>query len=232
MPKIYKYLSPNFNDRPSDKELDLIVIHYTSMQLVNEALTRLCDPTAAVSSHYLIESNGTLHHLVDDTKRAWHAGVSFWQGERDINGISIGIELDNGGHDFDLPFYPACQIEALLSLLTDLVQKYHIPKERIIGHSDIAPTRKRDPGEHFPWQLLHNHGFGLWPETDSVRHAPQSVLEVQQCLTAIGYDCPLTDILDAQTSSVIEAFQRHFTPMEITGTITPQLKFNLSCFHT
>lgn len=230
MPPIGNFSSPNFNDRPTFKKLNLIVLHYTGMTPAEEALTRLCDPDAKVSAHYLIEKNGKLHQLVDETKRAWHAGISFWQGETDINGISLGIEIDNGGHDFGLPDYPAAQIEALLHLLEKLVQKYNVPKERIIGHSDIAPTRKIDPGEHFPWLTLHEHGFGLWPEATPVRIAPQSIFDAQHILAAIGYDCPLTGALDSQTIAVIEAFQRHFTPHEITGTLTSHLQYILSCF--
>jgi N-acetylmuramoyl-L-alanine amidase len=138
--------------------------------------------------------------------------------------------LDNGGHDFGLPPYPDAQIKTLLHLLKTLRQKYYISKERIIGHSDIAPTRKTDPGEHFPWQTLHEHGFGLWPEGAPVMPLPQSIIDVQQILARIGYDCPVKGILDEQTVAVIKAFQRHFTPNEITGRLTPHLQYTLSCF--
>lgn len=230
MPSTGTFSSPNFNDRPSSKKLDLIVLHYTGMVPAQAALTRLCDPAAKVSAHYFIEENGLVHQLVDEAKRAWHAGISFWNEESDINGISLGIEIDNGGHDFGLPAYPMIQIEALLRLLDELVQKYQIPKERIIGHSDVAPTRKLDPGEHFPWTLLNDHGFGLWPEATPVRPQPQSILDTQHVLASIGYDCPLTGILDTETIAAIEAFQRHFTPHEITGSLTPNLQYSLSCF--
>lgn len=224
--------SPNFNKRPSSRNPELIIIHYTGMQPAGDALSKLCNPDAAVSAHYLIEKNGSIYRLVEDKNRAWHAGLSYWQGERDINGISLGIELDNGGHDFALPSYPAKQIEALLSLLSELSQKYHISPERIIGHSDIAPSRKIDPGEHFPWEILHKYGFGLWPGDLPVRDEPQSIPQVQEILEEIGYDCPQTNILDPLTVAVIQAFQRHFTPAEITGTITQKLKYILSCFNT
>lgn len=230
MSSIRTFLSPNFNERPSFRKLDLIIIHYTGMATAQAALARLCEPNTKVSAHYLIERNGQLYQLVDEKKRAWHAGVSFWQGETDINGISLGIELDNGGHDFGLPAYPEIQIKALLSLLNELVQKYHIPKNRIIGHSDIAPTRKMDPGEHFPWRILHNHGFGLWPESSPASPQPQSIHEVQKTLAVIGYDCPLTGTLDPQTVAIIKAFQQHFTPQEITGTLTPYLQYILGYF--
>ena len=227
---VRRFLSPNFNERPTPKKVDLIVIHYTGMVTAQAALTRLCEPAAQVSSHYLIEKNGYLHELVDEKKRAWHAGISFWKGETDINGISLGIELDNGGHDFGLPAYPEDQIKTLLLLLDKLVTQYSLHKERIIGHSDVAPTRKRDPGEHFPWLVLHKKGFGLWPESCAVNPEPQSIYEIQKKLGEIGYNCPFTGILDLQTTATIKAFQQHFTPQEITGTPTPNLRHTLSCF--
>jgi N-acetylmuramoyl-L-alanine amidase len=230
MSLIHHYQSPNFDERPNHQCLDLIIIHYTGMEKVKEALTRLCDPLAKVSAHYLIDQKGQCYQLVDDQKRAWHAGVSYWQGIRDINGISLGIELDNGGHDGGLPFFLEPQIQALLSLLTCLSQKYHINKKKIIGHSDIAPLRKMDPGELFPWLTLHQHGFGLWPTSTPQQAVPQSIRDVQKILRIIGYDCPLNGIIDHQTEAVIRAFQRHFTPTEITGTLTSQLKDTLSCF--
>lgn len=232
MSLIHHYQSPNFDERSNPQCLDLIIIHYTGMEKVKEALTRLCDPLAKVSAHYLIDQKGKCYQLVDDQKRAWHAGVSYWQGIRDINGISLGIELDNGGYDGGLPFFPEPQIQALLSLLTCLSQKYHINKKKIIGHSDVAPLRKMDPGELFPWFTLYQHGFGLWPASTSQQAVPQSILEVQKILRGIGYDCPLNGIIDHQTEAVIQAFQRHFTPNEITGTLTNQLKNVLSCFET
>lgn len=231
MSPILSYQSPNFDERSNHQCLDLIIIHYTGMKKVKEALTRLCDPLAKVSAHYLIDQNGQCYQLVDDQKRAWHAGVSCWQGIRDINSISLGIELDNAGHDFGLPFFPEPQIQALLSLLTHLSQKYHIGREKIIGHSDVAPLRKMDPGELFPWVTLHHYGFGLWPASVPQQPVPQSILEVQKILSAIGYDCPLSGIIDRQTEAVIRAFQRHFTPDEITGTVTPQLNDTLSRFN-
>lgn len=232
MSPIHSYLSPNFDERPTHPKIDLIIIHYTGMEKVKEALTRLCDPNAKVSAHYLIDQSGFTYQLVNDQKRAWHAGVSYWQGRRDINGISLGIELDNSGHNFGLPPFPSAQITCLLELLQRLSQKYHIHKERIIGHSDIAPMRKNDPGELFPWQTLHEQGFGLWPAAKPVSKTPESVEEIQKSLAAIGYECPLTGQLDLQTITVIQAFQRHFTPSEITGTVTTQLKYILSCFKT
>jgi N-acetylmuramoyl-L-alanine amidase len=232
MSLIHHYQSPNFDERPNHQCLDLIIIHYTGMEKVKEALTRLCDPLAKVSAHYLIDQKGQCYQLVDDQKRAWHAGVSYWQGIRDINGISLGIELDNGGHDGGLPFFPESQIQALVSLLISLSQKYHINKKKIIGHSDVAPLRKMDPGELFPWLTLHQYGFGLWPASTSQQAVPQSIFEVQKILRIIGYDCPLNGIIDHQTEAVIRAFQRHFTPNEITGTLTSQLKDTLSCFET
>ena len=154
--------SPNFDERCLP--VDLLVLHYTGMASGKEALERLCDPVAKVSAHYMIEEGGRIFHLVDEDKRAWHAGVSSWEGETDINSRSIGVELVNGGHDYGLPAYPDKQIRALLYLLEDIIKRWpDLHPSQCVGHSDIAPARKQDPGELFPWQYLARSrvlGFG------------------------------------------------------------------------
>lgn len=152
MKLLHNYKSPNFTARRGGHEIpSMIIIHYTGMKTGQEALERLCDPEAQVSAHYVIEENGDIYQLVDDDKRAWHAGASEWQGETDINSASIGIELVNPGHEWGYRDFPDVQIEALIELSKDLVERYGIPVERILGHSDVAPGRKQDPGELFPW---------------------------------------------------------------------------------
>lgn len=154
MKMLHDYKSPNYGARRGGQAPSMILIHYTGMKTGKAALERLCDPAAEVSAHYVIEENGDLYHLVDDEHRAWHAGVSEWEGETDINSASIGIELVNPGHEWGYRPFPEVQIAALIALCRDLVATYDIPIERILGHSDVAPGRKQDPGELFPWDRL------------------------------------------------------------------------------
>lgn len=159
MPPILHHPSPNYNARRSGFDRPhYIIVHYTGMESGAAALTRLCHPAAEVSAHYMIEEDGQIIHLVDETMRAWHAGKSLWNGIEDMNSASIGIELVNGGHDFlvngQLPPYPDEQIQSLITLCIQIMQRWNIPIENILGHSDIAPGRKRDPGEHFPWPAV------------------------------------------------------------------------------
>lgn len=223
------FRSPNFNERKST-QISLIIVHYTDMLDAKEALTRLCDPQSQASAHYLIHKSGEIFQLVEDSKRAWHAGKSYWQGLTDINDISLGIELDNTGHSGTLEPYPKEQISTLISLLESLCKAYNINPSQVIGHSDISPSRKEDPGEHFPWEKIKEYGFGLWPSSTPLRQTPETVAEIQELLSKIGYDCPLTGEVDDKTKSVITAFQRHFTPKEITGSVTNSLRHFLSFF--
>ncbi len=220
MLKKIHHLSPNFEPRPSGVPLDMIVLHYTDMLNAEEALARLCDPEVKVSAHFLISKEGALYQLVDPKYRAWHAGSSFWKGEEDINSRSIGIELDNLGHSFGPEPFPIPQMNTLYDLLEELIQTYGIPAHRIVGHSDVAPLRKQDPGELFPWHDLARKGFGLWPKekpSSPCSSVPSNFLEVQQALRDIGYGCPLTGVWDDDSQKICWAFQRHFTPHELTG---------------
>jgi N-acetylmuramoyl-L-alanine amidase len=207
--------SPNCGPRPRAPAIDLVVIHYTGMPTGAEALERLCDPTAAVSAHYLVEEDGTTFRLVADEMRAWHAGVSGWAGARDINDRSIGIELVNPGHEWGYRPFPAPQMAALLDLLRDLVGRHPIPPHRIVGHSDVSPARKTDPGELFDWPALARAGFGLWPTVGArVRIAAAGEPEVRDLLTRLGYDFGLPG---ADFAAVVRAFQRHFRPGHVDG---------------
>lgn len=214
--------SPNFDQRRGPP--DMVVLHYTGMRTGAEALERLCDPAAKVSAHYLIEEDGRVYQLVPEERRAWHAGVSFWKGERDINAVSIGIELVNPGHEFGYADFPEMQIEALIGLLDAIRGRWTIPNARILGHSDVAPARKADPGEKFPWKRLALDGHGLWAEPDAAPGAPLAigdegtgVFALQAGLTRLGYDSAPSGQYDGDTEAFVKAFQRHWRPERVDG---------------
>lgn len=208
--------SPNHDPRPEGVPVDILVLHYTGMRTAEEALARLCDPAAKVSAHYTIDRDGRIFRHVDESRRARHAGVSYWAGERDVNGRSIGIELVNPGHEFGyIPFADA-QIAALIGLAHDILARHSIPPARVVGHSDVAPNRKMDPGELFPWEQLAQECIGLFParQRGSVKpgHGDDGVA---QMLAEYGYGVP-PDVA-WPLDSVITAFQRHFRPEKIDG---------------
>jgi len=202
--------SPNQDDRPAGQEVDILLLHYTGMESCEAALERLCDPQAGVSAHYCIDEDGSVYALVPEDARAWHAGVALWKGASDINARSIGIELVNPGHEFGYRAFPPAQIAALKILALDILARHPIPAERVLGHSDVAPLRKEDPGEFFDWRGLAAAGIGLWPQDGS-----PAVLEnaVAKALARIGYG-----YTDENLPAVIRAFQRRYRPGGITGT--------------
>lgn len=185
--------SPNFDARRPN----LVIIHHTSNDAVDDALRTLTTPERKVSSHYLIGRDGAIIQLVDESARAWHAGKSWWGGITDINSVSLGIELDNNGSE---PF-PEVQIQALLTLLTDIRQRYPIPSANFIGHADVAPTRKDDPSAWFPWKKLAEQGFGLWCD-EPLAPTPEG-FDLTLALTALGYD-------PAVPEASRQAFHRHY----------------------
>jgi N-acetylmuramoyl-L-alanine amidase len=214
--------SPNFDQRRGPP--DMVVLHYTGMRTGAEALERLCDPESKVSAHYLIEEDGRVFQLAPEERRAWHAGVSFWKGERDINAVSIGIELVNPGHEFGYADFPEMQIEAVIGLLDAIRGRWTIPNARILGHSDVAPERKIDPGEKFPWKRLALDGHGLWIEPDPAPGAPLAlgdegagVFALQAGLTRLGYDSAPSGQYDEHTRTIVTAFQRHWRPEAVDG---------------
>jgi N-acetylmuramoyl-L-alanine amidase len=214
--------SPNFDARTAPP--DMIVLHYTGMTSGEDALARLRDPEAKVSAHSLIEEDGRVFTLVAEERRAWHAGVSFWRGARDVNGVSIGVELVNPGHEHGYRAFPEPQIEALIALLDDIRGRWSIPDARILGHSDVAPARKQDPGELFPWRRLAEAGHGLWVEPPASPGAPlgegetgAGVFALQAGLTRLGYDCAPSGDYDDDTAVIVAAFQRHWRPDRIDG---------------
>jgi N-acetylmuramoyl-L-alanine amidase len=219
MPTLIQTPSPNFDTRAIGVKLTYIVLHYTGMKTGAEALSRLTDPASKVSAHYLIEEDGRIFALVDEAKRAWHAGVSFWRGESDINSASIGIELVNPGHLHGYRPFPAKQIAALKELMHDIVKRHGMdPRRAVLAHADVAPGRKEDPGELFPWQELAEAGLGFWPQPETGDYGHASDSEVQRFLRRIGYDCPDSDAYDLPTRNALIAFQRHFEPNNFTGT--------------
>lgn len=215
--QIIAHPSPNFNARKPGA-IDMLVLHYTGMQSCDAALTRLCDAAAKVSAHYLIDEDGQVYQMVAEEQRAWHAGVSFWAGERDINSRSIGIELVNPGHEFGYCVFPQPQMRVLAELAQEILSRHPIPPHRVLGHSDVAPGRKSDPGELFDWSWLAAQGVGLWPSSYTTNTAaPVDILALQKHLACFGYDVPQTGIYGTQTRAVITAFQRHFRPAKVDG---------------
>lgn len=207
--------SPNFGDRrlptASGRAAPcLILLHYTDMPDARSARLLMQDPNHQASAHFLIDTDGTTEALVPIAARAWHAGKSGWAEERDINSLSIGIELQNTGHRGGKQPYPSAQMEALIALCRYLTETQRIDAEAILGHSDVAPGRKQDPGEHFPWQKLAEAGYGYWPRDDEKDTAdigaPLHLAETAALLTRCGYDPHL------ETPVRLEAFQRHFVP--------------------
>lgn len=200
--------SPNQDSRNpdgrGDARVDMLVLHYTGMPTAQAALERLCDPAAKVSAHYTLDEDGTVYAHVPEARRAWHAGVSHWAGATDINARSIGIEIVNPGHAFGYRAFPPEQIAALTTLCHGILLRHHIPSARVLGHSDVAPARKEDPGELFPWERLAKAGIGLWPDAIRSDLGPDA-------LTRYGYDP------QAPQDKVITAFQRHFRPGGLTG---------------
>ena len=197
--------SPNFDARPIGGPIDMLVLHYTGMESAKAALDRLCDPAAKVSAHYLIDEDGSITAMVDESARAWHAGASCWRGNRDVNARSIGIELVNPGHDNGYRAFPEAQMAALERLAAEILARHPIPPRNVVAHSDVAPIRKIDPGELFDWRRLALRGIGLWPESATGRTG-----DVTDALAAYGYD-----VTDAKAA--VSAFQRRFRPACFDG---------------
>ena len=211
--KLLQRPSPNQDDR-GGTPVDMLVLHYTGMTSGEAAMARLCDPAAKVSAHYTIGEDGTVYAMVPESRRAWHAGLSCWAGARDINSRSIGIELVNPGHEFGYRPFPAAQIDALIALGDAILARHPIAPWRVLGHSDVAPARKDDPGELFPWVSLAEAGIGFWasPGDDPGDEA------VAPLLTRYGYDP------EAPLQKVVAAFQRHFRPARVDGTADRQTR--------
>ena len=214
--------SPNFDARRAPP--DMVVLHYTGMKTGEEALARLRDPAAKVSAHYLVEEDGRVFALVDEARRAWHAGVSFWRGERDINARSIGVEVVNPGHEFGYRPFPQVQVAAVIALLDEMRDRWTIDDAHILGHSDVAPLRKQDPGELFPWRTLARAGHGLWVEPpaapgDDLAPGDEGlgVLAIRGALGRLGYEIAPIGPFDFDLAEIIVAFQRHWVQSRADG---------------
>lgn len=213
--------SPNHDARPQGAPVDILLLHYTGMKTSDEALARLCDPEAKVSAHYTIDRTGCVYRHVPEDRRAWHAGVSSWAGETNVNGRSIGIELVNPGHEFGYEPFAAPQIAALVELAKAILARHLIPPHRVLGHSDVAPARKIDPGELFPWARLAAEGIGLWPQGgEPVSAASVDGERFQAALRRFGYG--FAPEADVPVEAAIAAFQRHFRPSVIDGVADAQ----------
>jgi N-acetylmuramoyl-L-alanine amidase len=221
--------SPNFDARPGDGRVDMLVLHYTGMRTAKEALDRLCDPAAKVSAHYMIDEDGVVTRMVAEEKRAWHAGLSSWRSRTDINGASIGIELVNPGHEFGYRRFPEPQMAALEELARGILGRHPVPARHVVGHSDVAPLRKQDPGELFDWPRLARAGIGFWPDFGAQTvPQPLNLRESQAHLIEIGYFCPQSGALDAITTAAILAFQRHFRPKCCDGVLDTETRRHIA----
>jgi N-acetylmuramoyl-L-alanine amidase len=218
--------SPNHGERKAGAKIDMVVLHYTGMADTEAALTRLCTAGTDVSAHYVVMEDGRIIQLVPEDRRAWHAGIASWAGESDVNSCSIGIEIANPGHSHGYPDFPKRQIAATIMLCRSIFTRFQIPAWRVLAHSDVAPTRKQDPGEKFPWNVLHGAGIGMWVKpAPIVQGGPIFVLgendpaitEIQSRLAKFGYDVQVTGSYDGPTRDVIAAFQRHFRPAKVDG---------------
>jgi N-acetylmuramoyl-L-alanine amidase len=207
----------------------MLVFHYTGVESAQRAIEWLARAESRVSAHYVIDEAGNITQLVAESMRAWHAGEAVWAGERDINSLSVGIEIHNPGHDLGYCEFPEAQLRALEALALDIIARHKIPAERVLGHSDVAPSRKQDPGEKFPWARLARAGIGHWVIPEPVEGPPplppgapgMRLADVQTLFGAYGYGIEPTGLWDAQTEFVVRAFQRHFRPERIDGRIDP-----------
>jgi N-acetylmuramoyl-L-alanine amidase len=203
----------------------MLILHYTGMQTAQGAVDRLRDPAAQVSSHYVVDEDGTVLRMVPEDKRAWHAGVSQWRGYNALNARSIGIEIVNPGHEWGYRPFPALQMAAVCDLCRVILSRHAIPARNIVAHSDVAPDRKEDPGELFDWRGLAENGVGLWPEgvpdlgTGGATRDAASLRPVRAALNEIGYRVMPEGALDPALSTVVRAFQRHWRPEAITGQV-------------
>jgi N-acetylmuramoyl-L-alanine amidase len=221
--------SPNHQPRRGVARPDILLLHYTGMASTQAALERLCDPGPQVSSHYLVFEDGRIFQLVPEARRAYHAGASHWEGSTDINSRSVGIEIGNQGHDFGCPAFPDAQIERVIALCRDIVARWSIAPWHVLAHSDIAPSRKRDPGEVFPWQRLAAAGVGAYVAPEPIVRGGalcpgdhgEAVARLQRLLADYGYGITASGYYDSTTHEMVTAFQRHFRTARVDGIADP-----------
>jgi N-acetylmuramoyl-L-alanine amidase len=220
---------PSPNQDARDERVDILLMHYTGMVGEGEAIERLSDPEAKVSSHYFVHEDGRIVQMVPEARRAWHAGLSSWKGQTNINARSIGIEVANPGHEWGYRDFPDVQIDAVIALCRDIVARRGIKRERVLAHSDVAPDRKNDPGERFPWDRLAAAGVGLWVEpapiapgrTFSSTDRGKEVEDLQKQFARFGYSAETKGLYNDNTYNVVTAFQRHFRPERVDGLADP-----------
>jgi len=219
--------SLNFGERKDGRRPDMLLLHYTGTPNAAGALEHLRSPTSQVSAHYFVFEDGRVIQLVQEGKRAWHAGIAVWSGESDINSCSIGIEIANPGHEFGYRDFPKRQIAAVTALCRGILTRNAIPPERVLGHSDVAPGRKQDPGEKFPWRTLYESGVGNWVRPAKILDGPllalgdrgDGVTAMQRLLAEYGYGVAINGNYDSAMHEVVTAFQRHFRPERVDGVI-------------
>jgi N-acetylmuramoyl-L-alanine amidase len=218
--------SPNHGERKDGRRPDMILLHYTGMRDARTALERLCSDSSELSAHYLVFEDGHIVQMVEESRRAWHAGASIWAGETDINSCSIGIEIANPGHEYGYTDFPARQIAAVTALCRSILTRFTIPAMRVLGHSDVAPSRKLDPGEKFPWRTLHDSGVGHWVkplpldeggDLLTLGDRGEAVAALQKSLSEYGYGISTSGAFDSAMHDVVAAFQRHFRPERVDG---------------
>jgi N-acetylmuramoyl-L-alanine amidase len=218
--------SPTHSERNDARRPDIILLHYTGMPKAADALERLCSPASEVSAHYFVYEDGRVVQMVEESRRAWHAGAASWAGETDINSRSIGIEIANPGHDYGYPDFPRRQIAAVTTLCRGIQTRHTIAPMRVLAHSDVAPSRKKDPGEKFPWRTLHDSGVGHWVKPAPIGKTGTvlalgdcnvAVTALQEALAQYGYGIAVNGTYDSVAYDVVTAFQRHFRPERIDG---------------
>src|SRR5215475_8402110 len=217
--------SPNYDERNTGRQPDMIVLHYTGMPDTEGAIARLCTAGTDVSAHYIVLEDGRIVQSVPEAKRAWHAGESSWGGDDDINSCSIGIEIVNRGHDWGYPDFPSRQIAAVTALCRGIMLRREVASHRVLAHSDVAPSRKKDPGEKFPWHSLANSGVGHWVQPAPIVRGDlmqlgalsDDVMNMQTAFAKYGYGISVTGRYDNATMEVVSAFQRHFRPAKVDG---------------
>lgn len=232
------YSSPNFDDR-KDVAVDMLVLHYTDMLTTKDAVAQLCDPAAKVSSHYVVGEDGEIYQLVEEEKRAWHAGESFWRGHSNINSRSIGIEISNPGHSNGYRPFPEAQMQSVILLCQGILARHVIPARNVVGHSDVAFLRKKDPGELFDWPRLARAAIGIFPfgakpmMGSELRRSDngKKVMRLQTSLSNWGYGLRLDGNYGAKTEACVIAFQRHYRPGNVDGVWDDECAGLLAALH-
>jgi N-acetylmuramoyl-L-alanine amidase len=228
--------SPNHGERIGGRRPDMIVLHYTGMDDAEAALELLKARGSEVSAHYFVFEDGRIIQLVQESRRAWHAGKAYWAGETDINSSSIGIEIANTGHDHGYPDFPKRQIAAVTALCRSIQTRNPISPVRVLAHSDVAPARKQDPGEKFPWRTLYDSGVGHWVRPAPIMNFGQvlapgdrgnAIAALQKSLNDYGYEIDVNGEYDSVTRDVVTAFQRHFRPERVDGICDPSTRSTL-----